>query len=109
MNYDVNNYNQTYGSTTQSVVASAMKKVYVKMTLALIVTGLVSFFCSVSETYMTFCATHRWFMWALIIAELAMVFGISAGINKLPSATATGLFYLFAVVNGLMLAPIFIV
>ena len=35
--------------------------------------------------------------------------GISAGINKLSSATATLLFYLFAVVNGLMLAPIFMV
>ena len=35
------------------------------------------------------------------------MFGVSAGIQKLSSPTATGLFYLFAVVNGLMLAPIF--
>lgn len=110
MDYNVNNYNPySSGTTVQSMVTSAMKKVYVKMTLALLVTALVSYFCSISHTYMSFCATNHWFMWVLVIAELAMVFGISAGIQKLPAATATGLFYLFAVVNGLMLAPIFIV
>lgn len=110
MNYDVNNYNQSYGSDqTTSMVTSAMKKVYVKMTIALVVTGLVSYFCGTSYDYLTFFGENRWFMWVLIIAELGMAFGISGAINKLPSATAAGLFYLFAVVNGLLLAPIFVV
>lgn len=110
MDFNSNNYNSYVDTaTTTSMVSSAMKKVFVKMTLALIVTGLVSYFCASSETFMTFCYTNRWFMWVLVLAELGLVFGINAGINKLPSATATGLFYLFAVINGLMLAPIFIV
>lgn len=110
MNYDVNNYNQSYGSDqTTSMVTSAMKKVYVKMTIALVVTGLVSYFCGTSYDYLTFFGENRWFMWVLIIAELGMAFGISGAINKLPSATAAGMFYLFAVVNGLLLAPIFVV
>lgn len=45
----------------------------------------------------------------LVIVEFGLVIGISAGINKLSSPVATLLFYLFAVVNGLMLAPIFLV
>lgn len=110
MNYDVNNYNQSYGSDqTTSMVTSAMKKVYVKMTIALVVTGLVSYFCGTSNDYLAFFRDNRWFMWVLIIAELGMAFGISGAINKLPSATAAGMFYLFAVVNGLLLAPIFVV
>ena len=48
-------------------------------------------------------------MWVLVLVELGLVFGISAGINRMKSSTATALFYLFAVVNGLMLFPIFLV
>ncbi len=108
MNYDVNNYNAyNSGTTVQSMVSSAMKKVYLKMTFALLVTALVSFFCASSPTFQQFALTNRWFMWVMMFVELGIVFGVSAGIQKLSSPTATGLFYLFAVVNGLMLAPIF--
>ena len=56
-----------------------------------------------------FYITHSWLMWVLIIAELGIVFAISGAINKLSSATATMLFYVFAIVNGLMLSTIFLV
>lgn len=98
---------QNSGATIQSMVAAAMKKVYVKMTIALIITAFISYFCASSPAFQHFSLTNRWFMIVMIVLELGMVFGISAGINKLSSPTATGLFYLFAVVNGLMLAPIF--
>lgn len=98
---------QNSGYGVQSMVSSAMKKVYLKMTLALVVTGLVSYFCAASPAFQEFALTNRWFMWVMVILELGMVFGISGGINKLSGPTAAGLFYLFAVVNGLMLAPIF--
>ena len=45
-------------------------------------------------------------MWVLVFAELGIVIGVSGGINKLSTGTATMLFYLFAVINGLMLFPI---
>ena len=53
--------------------------------------------------------TNSWVMWALVIAELAIVFGVSGAINKLSSTTATLLFFLFAVINGLMLFPILLI
>ena len=115
----MNNYppqfnSNTYEARTQSTVytssiSSVMKQVYLRMTLALVVTALVSLFCANSVGYMLFIAQNSWAMWGLVIAELALVIGISAGINKLSSATATILFFLFAVVNGMMLAPIFLV
>ena len=85
-----------------------MKRVYVKMTLGLIVTALVSLFCASSTGYLTFLFNNRWFMWALVIAEFALVFGISGAINRMSSAVATALFYLFAAVNGAMLCTIFL-
>lgn len=88
-------------------VSSVMKKVYVKMFLGLLVTAFTSLYCSQSTSIIQFFASNSWSMWLLIILEFGLVIGISSGINKLSSGTATLLFYLFAVVNGLMLFPIF--
>lgn len=90
-------------------VSGAMKRVYVKMTLGLIVTAFVALWASSSAGFIGFYVTHTWMMWALVIAELGLVFAISGAINRLSSGTASLLFYLFAVVNGLMLSTIFLV
>lgn len=107
MDYSSYQNYQNGQATIQTMVASAMKKVYLKMTLALVVTGLVSYFMAAAPEFQQFFLNNRWFMWVTMLAEIGLVIGISAGINKLSGPTATGLFYLFAVVNGLMLAPIF--
>ncbi len=86
-----------------------MKRVYLKMFLGLLVTALVSFFCAGSLTVLSFYAQHSWMIWGLFIAELVLVFAISGGINRMQSSTATALFFLFAVINGLALFPIFLV
>ncbi|MDE5687071.1 MAG: Bax inhibitor-1/YccA family protein [Paramuribaculum sp.] len=90
-------------------VSSVMKKVYVKMFLGLLVTAFVSYFCAGSQAVLTFFSQHSALMWVIFLVELGLVFAISGGINKMSSSTATLLFYLFAVVNGLALFPIFIV
>lgn len=90
-------------------VSSVMKKVYVKMFLGLLVTAFTALFCTQSPGVINFFATNSWSMWVLIILEFGLVIGISSGINKLSSSTATLLFYLFAIINGLMLFPIFYV
>lgn len=90
-------------------VSQVMKRVYVKMFLGLLVTAFVALWCQNSPSVINFFLTNRWSMWLLIIAEFGLVIGISGAINRLSSMAATGLFYLFAVVNGLMLFPIFMV
>ncbi|MDE6135646.1 MAG: Bax inhibitor-1/YccA family protein [Muribaculaceae bacterium] len=106
---DFNRFDNYNGQSTAlaTVVSNTMKRVYVKMTLALIVTALTAWFAATSAAYMNFLFTHSWFMWVLIIAELGIVFGVSGAITRMSSATASMLFYLFAVVNGLMLCTIF--
>lgn len=99
---------QNGGYTLTNVVNSTMKKVYVKMTLGLIVTALTALFASSSQAYLQFLFSHTWLMWVLIIAEFGLVIGINGAINRLSSAAATMLFFLFAVVNGLMFCTIFL-
>lgn len=107
MQYDYSG--QNYMVDTTAKVSATMKRVYVNMTLALVVTAFVSMWCAGSTAFLSFIAANRWAMWGLLIAEIGLVIGISAGINKLSSPVATLLFYLFAVVNGAALAPIFLV
>lgn len=87
-----------------------MKKVYVKMTLALIVTALTSLMVNLAgRPFMVYMAQHSWVYWGLCLVELGLVIGLSARINKLSSTTASLMFYLFAIVNGLALSIIFAV
>ena len=47
-------------------------------------------------------------MWVLMLAPLALVFGISFGINRLSAPAARALFFVYAGVMGLSLATIFL-
>ena len=100
--------NEYVSQTLTSTVSSTMKRVYMKMTLGLLVTALTAFWAAGSASYLTFLMGHAWLMWVLVFAELGLVIAISGAINKLSSGVASLLFYLFAVVNGLMLCTIFL-
>jgi FtsH-binding integral membrane protein len=47
--------------------------------------------------------------WVVILAPLAFVFGLSAGINRMSAATAQLVFYAFAAVMGVSISSIFLV
>lgn len=86
-----------------------MRKVYVWMTLALIITGVTAFGVANSPGVINAIYSNSAIMWGLIIAELALVIGISAAINRLSLATATLLFVLYSAINGVVLSSIFLV
>lgn len=90
-------------------VSATMKRVYAKMFIAMLVSALVAWLCSSSASFMAYYATHSWLMWGVVIAEFALVIGISRSLGRMSASVASLLFYLFAAVNGLMLAPILIV
>ena len=95
------------GSVAQSGLNAVMRSVYLKMTLGLIVTAFVSLW-GASSSFLVYFDSHSWLMWVLIAAEFGIVFFVNAKIQSMSSATATLLFYLFSAINGLMLAPIFV-
>jgi FtsH-binding integral membrane protein len=99
---------QSYYGQAATTVGQVMKNVYLRMTGGLLVTALVSLFCATSSAFISLLMYNSWIMWIFIIAEFALVFGISGGINRMKSSTAAMLFYLFAVVNGFMLSTIFL-
>lgn len=111
------NYYQTDYYNPQSLdakVSSVMKGVYVKMFLGLLVTAFVAWIVAAQAAatgsgFMIYMAQHRWVYWGLAIVELGLVLGISGGLRSISSGMATGLFFLFAVVNGLTLSMIFAV
>ncbi len=86
-----------------------MRKVYVWMTLALVLTGITAFGVASSPSLMMTIFQTPAIMWGLIIAELAIVIAISAAINRLSLTTATLLFVLYSVLNGATLSLIFAV
>lgn len=86
-----------------------MRKVYVWMTLALVLTGITAYGVASSPSLMMTIFQTPAIMWGLIIAELAIVIAISAAINKLSLTTATLLFVLYSVLNGATLSLIFAV
>ncbi|MCH5246023.1 MAG: Bax inhibitor-1/YccA family protein [Muribaculaceae bacterium] len=103
---------QNYSGNTSSMAMAAsgvMKKVYMKMTFGLLVTALTAQACSVSEFYWSILLNYSWVMWLLFGAEFLIVISVSGAVAKMKSSTASLLFYLFALINGLSLAPIFIV
>lgn len=85
-----------------------MRKVYLWMTLALVITGFAAYYVASSETLMTALFTNQILFWGLVIGELVLVFALSAAINKLSLTTATLMFVLYSVVNGATLSFIFI-
>ena len=76
-----------------------MRKVYLWMTLALAITGITAYYVATNETILTAIFTNKILFWGLIIAELALVFGLSAAINRLSLTTATLMFVLYSVIN----------
>lgn len=90
-------------------VNSFIRSVYNWMAVGLALTGGVAYFAAHNSTLNQFIYGAPMVFFGLIIAELAMVFYLSARIQKIQASTATGLFLLYAGINGLTLSFIFLV
>mgnify|MGYP002869810208 CR=1 FL=1 len=86
-----------------------MQKVYVWMALAMCITGITSYGVATSPAILQLIMGNQIVFWGLIIAEFALVFGVSAMINKLSLTTATLMFIAYSVINGATLSSIFLI
>ena len=86
-----------------------MRKVYLWMTFALLITGMTAYYVATSPTLLTAILTNKILFWGLFIAELALVFGLSAAINRLSLTFATMMFILYSIINGATMSIIFLV
>ena len=112
MNYNQLNFDamtREQGLSMSAAFPALMRKVYVWMTLALLITGATAYGVATSPGIQMALFSNQVLFWGLIIAEFALVIGISAAINRLSLTTATLMFILYSVINGAVLSSIFLI
>lgn len=96
-------------SQTQVIVNEFIRSVYNWMGIGLALTGFIAYFVSNNAQIQNLIFGNKLVFFGLIIAELALVYIISARVNKIQASTATSLFILYATLNGATLASLFLV
>lgn len=86
-----------------------LAKVFNWMAIGLGVTGLLALVVSQSETAIQIFIANPMMRWGLIIAELGLVFYLSARVMKISPQAATGLFLLYSALNGVTLSVVLLV
>jgi len=97
--------------TTNSVqtaerVSAFLWKVYGWMAVGLGLTAVVAFAVAGSPDLLRVLVGNRLVFFALVIAELGLVFFMSARADRLSPGTASGLFALYSALNGVTLSVI---
>jgi hypothetical protein len=99
----------TTQAQAQVQVNQFIRSVYNWMAAGLALTGLVAVYVASSETLIRLIFSNQLLFFGLIIGELALVFYLSARIQKIQASTATGLFMLYSALNGLTLSFVFLI
>lgn len=94
--------------TRQFVESRFMNRTYGWMFFGLLVTSAVSLAIASSESAVRFIFENQWIFMGVLIAELAVVFGLSAAYNKLSAAAATTGFLFYSALNGVTFSVIFL-
>lgn len=99
---------QRADARVQVRVNSFIQSVYNWMAIGLALTGVVAFYMAHSPTMVRLVYGNQLLFFGLMIAELGLVFYLSARVQKLQASTATALFVLYAALNGVTLSFIFL-
>lgn len=94
---------------TQIRVNEFIRSVYNWMAIGLSLTGFIAYYVSNNEFLSRLIFGNQLVFFGLIISELVLVFSLAARINKMRASTATGMFILYAALNGATLAAIFLI
>ncbi len=105
MAYSPNQYAVGQAEVAQRGV---MSQVYAWMTAGLLVTGAVALFTSRSEALLSLIYGTPFVFFGLLIAQIALVWFLSARVGKMSPAAATGSFLGYSALMGLTLSSIFL-
>ena len=94
---------------TADRVSAFLWKVYGWMAVGLGLTAIVAFAVAGSPDLIRVLVANRLVFFALVIAELGLVFFLSARADRLAPGTAAGLFALYSALNGVTLSAILLV
>lgn len=90
----------------QSLTGMLFRKTYLWMTFALVITALSAMVVAKSPALIQMIYGSSFGIWAIVIAELALVWFLSAKIMKMSLASAGLMFIVYSVLNGAMLSAI---
>ena len=85
-----------------------MVRVYNWMGAGLALTGAMSWYVSTSETILNILVANPMLFLILFIAEIGLVFYLAARVMNMSASQAMGVFFLYAGLNGVTLAPLFL-
>jgi len=85
-----------------------MQQVYAWMAGGLALTGFIAWYVSQSEALVNLVFGNQAIFFGLIILELGLVFGLSWGLTRMSASMATGAFLLYAAINGITMAFVFL-
>ena len=104
----MSNFFENTASQASVQTRSILRNVYVWMTLALTVTGIVAFALGQNQQFV-FGLFQSGAIWAVLIGQIVLVFAISGFVMKMSPAVATVVFALYSVLMGVTLSSIFMV
>ena len=104
---ETNNLVRNY--TAKAAQATLLRSVYLWITLALIITGFVAMYVAKSYTLVNMMIQNSMMFWGVLIAEVALVWYLSARIYKMSFTTATILFIVYSILNGVTLSILLLV
>ena len=97
-----NFYNQVEERAQSSALSfpALMSKVYLWMTLALVVTGMTAYYVASSPAILYAIVSNQIAFWGLFIGELVLMFVLSSRIMSLSFVTASLMFVIYSIMNG---------
>ena len=97
-----NFYNKVEERAQSSALSfpALMSKVYLWMTLALVVTGMTAYYVASSPAILYAIVSNQIAFWGLFIGELVLVFVLSSRIMSLSFVTASLMFVIYSIMNG---------
>lgn len=99
------NENLEYGIEV-GLVNKVMRRVYLKMFLAMLVTAATSMFVSQSEMLLALIYGKPMVFVGLLISQVAVVLLLSARVQKMSNVTAKVLFYLYSMLTGVVFSSL---
>lgn len=95
-------------SYERSAQLALFRQVYLWMAMALVITGFMAMLVAESTTLLSLIFSSELTFFGLIIAELALVWYLSARIDRISFTTATLMFIIYSLLNGAMLSSVFL-
>ena len=98
--YDLNVAEQIGKANTTLAFSSVVNKVYIWMTMALVLTGLTAYYVAGNESLLYSIIGSRAVLLGMLIGEIALVWILSANIMRMSFPVAGIMFGLYSILNG---------